>query len=189
MSSNIIFSKVKNEYIPITIKKKSFRLGGVISPYCEYYLYDKRKMVGVVQLLDKDYGCNVQYVENCKPKEYKHVGYLADKLEVQHCLERGLDIFEIRSQAANNSHALHYLRGKRFEGIATPEQICNLKKIFGTVNLKSFKYDNVVKYIIDHTPEGLLYYTKFLEQIPMYMPQCLIQKYVRELTKHPLIIK
>lgn len=189
MIDNIVFSKEQNKYIPVRVKKVQHRYGKNKSPLIEYYIFDKKKEIGYFRIFNQSYGCDVLYLENEIPEEYKHIGYLADRIEVWNCMQRGLDVFEIRSKAANNSHALHYLRGKRFEGIATQEQIETLKKLYAPVNIRSFKYDNVVKFIIDHTPEGLSYYTKFLDQIPMYMPQNLIHKYVRELLKHPLIIK
>lgn len=128
-------------------------------------------------------------IRNNKQNEYGKFALLADKLEVQYCLDKNMSDFEIRSYADLNSHALHYLRGKRFEGEATPQQIQRFREMFKWAKIKSFDYNTVVKYIIDHTPKGERFNTMFLKEIPMYMPQNLIQKYIRELLQNPLIIK
>lgn len=193
MSGNIILSKITGEYIPVKIKSRTndaMQLWSKIWPKeTEYEIYDGRINIGHVYIADTNYGCYVQRIENKKPYEYGRFGYLADKTEVQYCLEKGMDTFEIRSQGALNSHALHYLRGKQFEGIATTDQIRTFQYMFPWAKLDSFDYNTIVKFIIDNTPKGEKFNTEFLGQIPMFMPQKVIQKYIKELIKNPIIIK
>ncbi|MBO7672147.1 hypothetical protein J6S88_01935 [bacterium] len=188
MSNNIVFSKITNIDIPITVKPKRYE-DSIIGKMVEYDIYDGRKMIGYGRILDKDYGCYVPLIQSYQPDSYGKLGSLFDKLEVQYCLEKGMNDFEIRSFGAMNSHAIHYLRGKRFEGEATPQQIKRFRELFKWARLKSFDYNTIVKYIIDHTPKDERFNTKFLSNIPMYMPKELIQKYAAELLKNPIIIK
>ena len=189
MSGNIVYSRISDEYIPVNIKSRCINASTYYPASVEYNIYDGRRDVGHVRLSDTDYGCYVMSIRNKKPHEYGKFALLADKLEVQYCLDKKMPNFEIRSYADLNSHALHYLRGIRFEGEATPQQIKRFRELFKWAKIKSFDYNTIVKYIIDHTPKGERFNTMFLKEIPMYMPQELIQKYIAELLKNPLIIK
>ena len=189
MLNNLICSKISGEYVPVSIKSRCIPASTYYPKFVEYNIYDRRKRVGCIRLSDTDYGCYVMSIRNNNTKEYGKFALLADKLEVQYCLDKEMPDFEIRSYAAENSHALHYLRGKRFEGEATPQQIKRFREMFKWARIKSFDYNTIVKYIIDHTPKGERFNTMFLKEIPMYMPKELIQKYVAELLKNPLIIK
>ena len=189
MENNVVFSKISSEYIPVVVKPKIYNATESWPKMIEYNVYDNYKKVGFVHLLDSDYGCYVQRIENNNPTEYGKFGYLADKLEIQYCLDKGMKNFEVRSNAAMNSHALHYIRGKRFEGCANAAKINRFKEIYNDADIKSFRYNTIVKYIIDHTPKGERFNTMFLRTIPMYMPNTLIQKYVAELLKNPIVFK
>ena len=105
-------------------------------------------------------------MENLNPDLYKNFGYLADQIEVEHCINRNLKDFEIISNASLNSHALHYLRGKRFisDGI-----------------------NQIVKGIIERTPKNQKFKTSFLGSVKMYMPKDIIQKYIEIIKRTPIL--
>lgn len=186
---NTIYSKVTNSYIPVRVEKRVYGTDDICPQVTIYKVYDKRIPIGFVRLHDTAKGCYVLYVENEHPEKYKNFGYFADKLEVQHCMKKGLEDFEITSHAALNSHALHYIRGKRFKGTANKSQRNRFQELFKEANLKSFNINTMVKYIVDKTPKGEKFNTWFLKQVSMYMPKNLIKKYVSELKKNPILIK
>lgn len=161
----MIYSKKTESYIPTTVERISYE-NSICGPVTKYIVKDGKIPVGRVSLTDVADGVYVNFIENFHPDAYKNFGATADQIEVEHCLKRGLDTFEIRSDAALNSHAVHYLRGKRF----MPAEM-----------------NNVVKNIIDSTPAGEKYNTKFLGTIRMYMPKELITKYINIIKKIPLL--
>ena len=143
---------------------------------------DGKITVGYVSLIDTNKGVTVSFIKNYNPERYSGLGKLADQIEVEHCIKKGLKTFEITSEASLNSHALHYLRGKRFNTIADSEKKIQLLKKF-----KTFDINKIVKFIIKNTPANQMYKTDFLGQIPMYMPKSLIKKYIEIAKKSPIL--
>jgi len=186
---NTIYSKVTNSYIPVRVEKRVYGTDDICPQITEYNVYDNHKKVGFVRLHDTEKGCYVQFIKNEIPQEYGDFGYLADKLEVQHCMQRNLQDFEITSYASMNSHALHYKRGKRFIGNVNQNQKNRFFELFKDAEIKNFNINAIVKYIVNHTPKGEGFNTWFLKQVSMYMPKNLIKKYVSELKKNPILIK
>lgn len=162
----MIYSKKLQTYIPVTVHKLRQTSIPYFGNFTEYLVKDGNIPVGKVDLKDVFMGVHVDYIENMNPQLYSGFGTIADQIEVEHCLKRGLDYFEIKSEAGLNSHALHYLRGKRFE---------------------SEEYNEVVQKIIDNTPKGTMFHTEKLGPISMYMPWELIEKYIAIIKKCPLL--
>ena len=100
--------------------------------YDVYAKENKTTHVGFVELEDTKNGVKVMYIENQHPNLFKHFGQVADQIEVEHCLNRGIKKPYICSVAAIGSHIKHFKRGKRFidEGINIylDSLIKNLKK-------------------------------------------------------------
>jgi len=163
----MIYSKKLQTFVPITVESNSFYIPGH-GNVTKYVVKDGKIPVGHINLRDIPEGVFVSFIQNQYPELYSKFGQIADQIEVEHCLKRGLNNFEIRSEAALNSHALHYLRGKRFDDKKAEEKI---------------------REIIANTPKGTLYNTKSLGSIAMYMPKNLINKYVEAIKKNPLILK
>lgn len=163
----MIYSKKLKTHIPTTIHKFQYN-GQYYINKTRYVIADGKTPVGRVDLSDTPYGVHVNYLENFNPELYGNVGKMADQIEVEHCLNRGLTDFEIVSSADFNSHALHYMRGKRF----LPEA-----------------YNEVVKNVIETTPKGQPYNTEFLGSVCMYMPKELINKYIEIIKNNPLLKK
>ena len=161
----MIYSKRLQQYIPVQITSESYDLKE-FGRFTKYSVKDGKMPVGYIDLLDTPKGVEVQYITNQYPQFYSNFGNLADQIEVEHCLKRGMDTFEIRSDAALNSHAKHYLRGKRF---------------------LIEKYNEIVQKIIESTPKGEHFNTKSLGRIKMYMPKEMIDKILCNIKKHPLL--
>lgn len=163
----MIYSKRLQRYVPVSIQSSSQFIRG-FGNFTKYLVKDGKITVGKVDVTDTMDGIKVDYIENMQPQLYSGFGKLADQLEVEHCMKRGLGYFNINSEAALNSHALHYLRGKRFYSEEAEEE---------------------VKRVIAETPKGERYNTRFLGKIRMFMPQELIDKYIEIIKKNPLILK
>lgn len=163
----MIYSKKLQANIPVKVESKSSELKQ-FGRFTKYTIKDNKIPVGTVDVLDTENGIQVKFIKNNFPELYSGFGKVADQLEVEHCLNRGLEDFEIVSEAALNSHALHYLRGKRF----------NSKTV-----------ENKIKEVIANTPKGEMYNTAFLGSVSMYMPKELIKKYVELIRKNPLILR
>lgn len=162
----MIYSKRLQSYIPVTVQKVSQSVLPYFGTFTKYMVKDGKIPVGKVDLRDTMSGVYVEYIENMNPQLYSGFGTIADQIEVEHCLNRGMSYFAIRSEAGLNSHALHYLRGKRFEIDSVNEE---------------------VKRIIDSTPPGQKFDTRRLGQQPMFMPLELIDKYLEIIKKCPLL--
>ena len=161
----MIYSKRLNDYIPVKIETQTHKFGNN-ETFTRYLVKDNRITIGRVDLIDTANGVEVQYIENYHNQLYSNFGKIADQLEVEHCLKRGLDKFEINSYGSLNSHALHYIRGKRF--------------FADEVNNKLAK-------IIANTPKGEKFDTKFLGKQKMYMPLDVIKKHLSNIVKNPLL--
>ena len=161
----MIYSKRLQQYVPITVEKVVYENPNY-RQITKYIVKDNKIPVGRVSVSDMPNGAYVEFIENFHPNLYGGFGKVADQIEVEHCLCRGLDNFEIYSNAALSSHALHYKRGKRF----IPEEV-----------------NEIVKKIIENTPVGEKYNTSFLGGVRMFMPQEIIKKYLEIIKKSPLL--
>ena len=163
----MIYSKKLQTYIPVQVESQSYKLGP-FGRFTNYIVKDNKIPVGFVDIQDTFDGIHVEFIKNQNPELYSGFGKIADQIEVEHCLKRGLINFNIVSEAALNSNALHYLRGKRFY---------------------SKEAEAEVRRVIAETPKGQEFNTRFLGKIGMYMPQELIKKYIEIIKKSPLLLK
>ena len=148
--------------------------------FTKYGVYCGSSAVGYVSVIDKDDGIWVDYIKNYAPKKYSGFGKIADQIEVEHCLNRGLDEFEILSDATPSSLVYHYKRGKRFDYIEDESVKINLKNQYGTYNINKILGRLIMT--------NRLPFIKELEDcVPMYMPQSLIKKYIDIIKKYPLL--
>ncbi len=161
----MIYSKKLQQDIPVTVEKVVFDNSNY-RRITKYLVKDGKIAVGRVSVSDLPNGVNVEFMENFHPELYKGFGKIADQIEVEHCLNRGLDTFEIVSEAGLNSHAVHYKRGKRF----IPDEV-----------------NKIVENVIKTTPAGKQYQTSFLGKVKMFMPQEVIKKYINIIKKCALL--
>ena len=161
----MIYSKVLKTNVPVKILKES-KLVGDYGTITKYVIKDNKIPVGYVNIHYIPDGIEVMFLKNMYPNLYSGVGKIADQIEVEHCLNRGLKNFKIISSANFNSHALHFLRGKRFVSEAVNEN---------------------VKSIIEKTPKGCAYDTTSIGRVAMYMPLELINKYVQKIKTSPIL--
>ena len=147
--------------------------------YIKYGISYGSTPVGFVALINKAYGVWVDYIENFDPDKFSGLGKIADQLEVEHCLNRGLKEFSVLSDAIPSSLAFHYKRGKRFDYILNAKENINLKEKYGTFNM------NV---IIEQMLKKNTFPDKWdIGTVPMYMPKDLIKKYIDIIAKFPLL--
>ena len=147
--------------------------------YTKYGVYCGVHPVGYVSLIDKDNGVWVDYIKNYSTERYSGFGKIADQIEVEHCLNRGLKDFEILSEATPTSLVFHYKRGKRFDYIEDAWEKINLRKKYGTFNVNV-----IIERLLKKSslPEIL-----DIGTVPMYMPKDLIKKYIDIIRKYPLL--
>lgn len=118
----MIYSVAQQKYIPVKIEKEIiFSCGNYDDYMTRYTAYEKNnpREIGYVDLIDTKNGAKVLYIKNQLPHLYKRFGQLADQIEVEHCLKRGIKKPYIQSIAAVGSPIKHFKRGKRFinEGV------------------------------------------------------------------------
>ena len=126
----MIYSIRQHKEVPVTITKKVQYIDEQFGDLTRYSVYDDsmRIFVGYVDLQDTKNGVNVTYIKNQQPNLYKRFGHLADQIEVEHCLKRGIEKPDISSVAALGTHVMHYLRGKRFINEKVNAYIASLTK-------------------------------------------------------------
>ena len=164
----MIYSIRQHKEVPVTITKKVQYIDEQFGELTRYSVYDdsKRIFVGYVDLQDTKNGVNVTYIKNQQPDLYKRFGQLADQIEVEHCMKKGVDNPFIQSTAALGTHIMHFLRGKRFinEGI-------NVYLDYLTKNLQ----------------KGERVTTGFLGYQKMYMPINMINEIKEKIKLCPLL--
>lgn len=161
----MIYSKKLQTPINVTVQKKEYDLHN-FGRFTKYIVKDDKVSIGYVDVKDTSDGIYVEFIKNEQPELYSGFGKLADRIEVEHCMNRGLTKFNITSDAALNSHALHFLRGKRFKN--------------PVINKK-------VEEIIKQTPKGENFYTKLLGKVEMYMPKKVIKEHMKSILETPIL--
>lgn len=164
----MIYSISKHKEIPVYIQKEVISTDDCLDELIRYNVYNKskKKYIGYVDLQDTENGAKVLYINNQEQKLYKHFGQLADQIEVEHCLKRGIDKPYIQSVAARDTYVKHFLRGKRFinEGI------------------------NVyLAYITRNLVKGEKVFSDFLGYQKMYMPINMINEIKEKIKLNPLL--
>ena len=119
----------------------------------------------------------IDYLQNWNDSRYGAIGRLADKISVKHCLDNGIKPV-ILSVADCDSHVAHYLRGKRFLPLE-PES--NAFEFF-TKKYGSSDVNEILENLIAQSQNsGGKVDLKNWGFTPMYMPEELAHKYVKEL--------
>ena len=117
----MIYSIAQHKEVPVSVTKKILPISNDLGDLTRYTVWDgsKKAYIGYVDLTDTENGAKVLYMKNQVPDRYKHFGEVADQIEVEHCLNRGIKNPYIHSVAARDTYVTHFLRGKRFinEGI------------------------------------------------------------------------
>jgi len=164
----MIYSLLQKKEVPVSIVKQTQFINDEICDMTRYSVYDdaQKKFVGYLDLKDTKNGAKVLYIKNEEPKLYKQFGQLADQIEVEHCLKRGIDKPYIHSVAARDTYIKHFLRGKRFinEGI-----------------------NIYLDYLTKNLVKGEKIMTDFLGCQKMYMPINMINKIKDKIKRNPLL--
>lgn len=121
----------------------------------------------------------VDYLQNWDDKAIGGVGLLADKLAVELCMDNNIDL-NIVSFADLNSHAAHYIRGKRFFPLTKDSDAYNFfQNLYGMTNINkilSGLFKNFKK-------TGQRINLQNWGHLVMYMPKQLAKKYAEEIIK------
>ena len=189
-----ILNKVEKQNIPkanLKLKKGGYvsadieirrKINSVLDPKTIYTFKDNGNEIGVLELVEKPNGAYIQMVKNFNQNKYGGIGVIADRIAVENCLKRGLVDFEVTGDAIWDSHAAHYLTGKRFTPIEDSDRIKILKRKFGTKNP-----NKIVKQIIENTHQGKKCHTDILKTVSFYLPKKLINKYVQLAKTNPIL--
>lgn len=127
---------------------------------------------------------SIDFLQNNFEDTFSGVGKLADRLAIEYCLKNGLKP-NITSVAEYNSHAAHYLRGRRFLEVSKYDpdiDAYEFKKEYGTLDP-----NKIIEERIKNTPKGQRVDTSDLGGLYMYMPQNVINKYLAEIKANPLL--
>ena len=165
----MIYSLLKQKEIPVTVSKQVEHIydeQGDVTIYTVHDASEEKIHVGYVKLMDTKNGAKVLYIKSQHPKIYKHFGNLADQIEVEHCLQRGIEKPYINSVASRSAYIKHFLRGKRFIN----ERI-NVYLDYLTKNLKK---GNKIK-------------AEFIGYQKMFMPLDMINQIKEKIKLNPLL--
>ena len=165
----MIYSITQHKEVPIKVDKKIIYDENFYEDYLvRYTVYNAKNSeeIGYVDLQDTKNGAKVSYIKNQQPKLYKHFAQVADQIEVEHCLERGIKNPYIHSVAAIGTHINHFMRGKRFldEGV-------------------NIYIESITKNLL----KGERLITGFLGHQKMYMPMNLVNKLKEKIKIAPLL--
>lgn len=170
-----------HEKLLVEINVKKIHPPG-LNPISTYKITNGSDKIGYVKIEEKADGAYIYNIENTMQDKYSGIGKLADRIAVENCLSRGLKDFAITADATLNSHAAHYLAGKRFGNIGYSDRLKLIKRQYGTTNI-----NKIVKEIIETTPPGEKYYTSNLKTVPMYLPKKLINEYTKLAQTNPIL--
>ena len=159
----MIYSIKQHKEIPVNVQKDVYKT------FTRYIVKDKANSsqnIGYVDLKDSKNGAMVLYIENQQPKSYKQFGKIADQIELEHCLNRGIEKPYIQSEAASGTLLQHFKRGKRY----TDESI-----------------NIYLSYLCETLQKGERAYTSFLRSQKMYMPINMINELKEKIKLNPLL--
>ena len=165
----MIYSVLQQKEVPITVTKEIIKLYDDPSDVTRYTVHDAKEPlidVGYVDLQDTKDGVKVAFIKSQHPNHYKHFGQVADQIELEHCLNRGIEKPYIHSVAALGTHVQHFLRGKRFINEKINEFLASLTK-----NLQ----------------KGERVHTGNLGMQKMYMPINMINELKEKIKLNPLL--
>ena len=166
----MIYSVLNKREIPVLITKEIKYIDDGNEDIIRYNVFDNAKgtYIGYVDLVDIKNGAKVLYITNQNEKLYKHFGNLADQIEVEHCMKRGIDRPYIQSIAARNTYVQHYLRGKRF--------------INDRINV-------YLDYLTKNLKKGEKKSTEFFGYQKIYMPINMINEIKNKIKLNPLLTR
>ena len=159
----MIYSVKKHKELPVNVQKEVYKT------FTRYIVKDgtnTSQNIGYVDLKDSKNGVKVLYIENQQHKLYRQFGTIADQIELEHCINRGINIPYIQSEAASGTLLQHFKRGKRYidEGI----------------NL-------YLSYLCETLQKGERVFTGFLGSQKMYMPVNMINVLKEKIKIAPLL--
>ena len=159
----MIYSVKQHKEVPINVQKEIYKT------FTRYVVSDKSNMsksIGYIDLKDSKNGVMVLYIENQEPKLYRHFGMIADQIELEHCLNNGMNKPYIQSEAASGTLMQHFKRGKRYVNEAINVYLTD---------------------ILSDLQKGERIFTGFLGSQKMFMPVNLINEIKEKIKVAPLL--
>ncbi len=148
----MVYSVKQHREVPVQVQKEVYKT------FTRYVVNDKANTsinIGYVDLKDSKDGVTVLYIKNEQPKLYKHFGMVADQIELEHCLNNGIENPNIQSEAASGTLLQHFKRGKRYINEEINAYLSN---------------------ILNNIKKGERVFTGHLGSQKMYMPLSLINE-------------
>ena len=206
-----IYKKIFNPKTGKTEKVKTAVCVGVKKTgiITTYYLFNKetKKEIGYVKIndwekakkipfiysllknnsLEKDYTeqnitgrrISIEYLKNNYPEEYSGIGEACDQIAIEYCLQEKIKP-QIVSTAETGSAIAHFKRGRRFLPITKNSE--EFIKKFGTNDPNI-----ILKNRLKSTTNKNSVYCDDLENLTMYMPQKIIDKYLERVKEHKIL--
>lgn len=122
----------------------------------------------------------VNFLKNWDERLYSGIGKLADQLEIEYCLKNGIRPCII-SESEKGAEFAHFKRGKRFLPVDDNQKKFFMKK-YSTANV-----NHIIKRLLRHIENKHLQLDAYPDNLMMYLPQKIIDKYLLEIKKHPIL--
>lgn len=165
-------------YVVIDDWAKAEKNTNLLKYYGDSALLDNYPELGIIG--DR---ISIDYLQNNFEDLYGGIGKIADQAAIEYCLKNRMKP-NITSVADYNSHSAHYQRGRRFFEISKYDKDIDayeFRDAYGTLNP-----NKIIEERISQTPKGEKVDTKDLCGLYMYMPQNLINSYLRIIEKNPI---
>lgn len=154
------------------------------NPVFDYYLDNSKLIDDFPEQGIEGERISIEYLQNNNEEKYSGIGRLADQIAIEYCLQEGIEP-NIISLAEPNSHAAHYKRGRRFLPVDKYDKDIDyyeFVKEYGTDDPNKIVEERITK-----TPKGKKVDTSDLFGIYMYMPQEVVQKYLKQIKENPVL--
>lgn len=154
------------------------------NPVFDYYLDNSKLIDDFPEQGIEGERISIEYLQNNNEEKYSGIGRLADQIAIEYCLRENIEP-NIISLAEPNSHAAHYKRGRRFLPVDKYDKDIDYYEF-----VKEYGTDDPNKIIeerIAQTPKGKKVDTSDLFGIYMYMPQDVVQAYLKQIKEHPVL--
>lgn len=112
------------------------------------------------------------------------VGEVCDRIAIEYCLKNKIKP-NIISYADCDSHAAHYKRGRKFIDVRKTPFFLDPQKFYQRYG--TYDPNVVIKKLVDSAPEGQRVCTGNLFGVFMYMPQDVVQNYMKVINQQPIL--
>ena len=127
---------------------------------------------------------SIEYLQNNFENEYSGIGKTADQIAIEYCIQNNINP-QIVSLAEEGSLIAHYKRGRRFLGFEKENnEIKKLINDYGTDDP-----NEIIAKMISNTKNSEHINCDALGSLYMYMPQNIIEKYIKLIKESPILLE